>query len=441
MRALIPLLVSAGFAVAAPPDDKPNFVILYADDLGYGDLACYGHPTISTPNLDRMAGEGMRFTQFYSAAPVCTPSRAALMTGRLPIRNGMCSNKRGVLFPDSAGGIQPDEILLPEALKKLGYATGMVGKWHLGHLPEYLPTRNGFDEYFGIPYSNDMKPTPLMQNEKAIEEPAVQETLTTRYTLKAIDFIKRHREKPFFLYLAYTFPHVPLHASEAFRDKSLRGLYGDVVEEIDWSVGQVLETLKELALAERTLVVFSSDNGPWLVKEYNGGSAGLLREGKGTTWEGGMREPGIAWWPGTIQAGTVSRELAGTMDLLPTFVKLAGGSIPTDRTIDGADITPVLLGKGPGPHETFFYYHGETLAAARVGPWKAHFITWELGKKGPQQHDPPLLFNLEQDPSEKYNVADKHPEAIAKIKQAVETHLAGVKKVPSQLEERIEKKE
>ncbi|MGB9625015.1 MAG: sulfatase family protein, partial [Phycisphaerae bacterium] len=269
---------------AQAAERPPNLVILFADDLGYGDLCCYGHPSIRTPNLDRMASEGLRFTDFYSAAPVCTPSRAALLTGRLPIRSGMVGTTRHVLFPDSKGGLPASEITIAEALKTKGYATACVGKWHLGHLPQYLPTRNGFDSYYGIPYSNDMKPSPILRNEEVIEEPAVQETLTPRYTDEAIKFIRREKDKPFFLYLAYNFPHVPLHVSDRFKDKSLRGLYGDVVEEIDWSVGEVLRTLRELGLAEKTLVVFSSDNGPWLIKNQHGGSAGLLRDGKGSTW-------------------------------------------------------------------------------------------------------------------------------------------------------------
>lgn len=424
----------------AQPVEHPNFVILFADDLGYGDLGCYGHPTIRTPNLDRMAADGMRFTQFYSAAPVCTPSRAALMTGRLPIRSGMYGDKRGVLFPNSTGGIQDSEITLAEALKKQGYATGCVGKWHLGHLPPYLPTKHGFDEYYGIPYSNDMKPTPLLDNEKQIEEPAVQETLTPRYTARAVDFIKRHREGPFFLYLAYTFPHVPLFASDAFRGKSTRGLYGDVVEEIDWSVGEVLKALKELGLSEKTLVFFTSDNGPWLTKKLDGGSAGLLRDGKGTTWEGGMREPGIAWWPGKIKPGVITQEMSGTMDLYTTFIRLAGGTVPSDRTVDGQDITPVLMGTGPSPRTEYFYYSGSTLRAARVGPWKAHFITKSSMEKGLNMLPQPELYNLEQDPSETQNVAEKHPEVLAKIMKAVEAHRAGATPAKSQLDDGNERK-
>lgn len=423
-------------AVAAA-DRPPNFVIIFADDLGYGDLGCYGHPTIRTPNLDRMAAEGMRFTQFYSAGEVCTPSRAALMTGRLPIRSGMCSDNPRVLFPSSAGGIPDGEVTLGEALKARGYATMCVGKWHLGHLPQYLPTKHGFDGYFGIPYSNDMKPTPLMRNEQTVEEPAVQETLTPRYTEEAVRFIKANRDKPFFLYFAHTFPHVPLHASARYKGTSPRGLYGDVVEELDWSVGHVLQTLRELGLAQNTLVFFTSDNGPWLTQRQNGGSAGLLRDGKGSTWEGGMREPGIAWWPGRIRAGQVTTALAGTMDLFPTFVRLAGGEIPKDRVLDGVDMGPVLFGTGPGNRNIHFYYRGQRLMAVRKGPWKAHLITQDGYGKNIETHDPPLLFQLEQDPSERFDVAKEHPDVVADLLAEIERHKATVQPVKCQLTDRV----
>lgn len=423
-------------AVAAA-DRPPNFVIIFADDLGYGDLGCYGHPTIRTPNLDRMAAEGMRFTQFYSAGEVCTPSRAALMTGRLPIRSGMCSDNPRVLFPSSAGGIPDGEVTLGEALKARGYATMCVGKWHLGHLPQYLPTKHGFDGYFGIPYSNDMKPTPLMRNEQTVEEPAVQETLTPRYTEEAVRFIKANRDKPFFLYFAHTFPHVPLHASARYKGTSPRGLYGDVVEELDWSVGHVLQTLRELGLAQNTLVFFTSDNGPWLTQRQNGGSAGLLRDGKGSTWEGGMREPGIAWWPGRIRAGQVTTALAGTMDLFPTFVRLAGGEIPKDRVLDGVDMGPVLFGTGPGNRNIHFYYRGQRLMAVRKGPWKAHLITQDGYGKNIETHDPPLLFQLEQDPSERFDVAKEHPDVVADLLAEIERHKATVQPVNCQLTDRV----
>jgi arylsulfatase A len=452
--------VFVSLAQAASADQPPNFVILFADDLGYGDLGCYGHPTIRTPNLDRMAAEGMRFTQFYCAAPVCTPSRAALMTGRLPIRTGMCSSKRGVLFPDSAGGLPAAEITLAQALKAGRYATACIGKWHLGHLPAYLPTRHGFDYYYGLPYSNDMgkgrpsRGVPLIRNEEIIEDPADLSTLTPRYTAEAIRFIGEHRKSPFLLYLPYTYPHVPLHASgQLWRrrpagegtgetpvpqeyDRSLRGLYGDVVEELDHSVGQILDTLRDTGLSERTLVLFTSDNGPWLTQSLRGGSAGLLRDGKGTTWDGGMREPGIAWWPGHIRPGVVNRELASTLDVFPTLCKLAGVERPADRVLDGFDLSPTLLGAGPSPRNVMFFYHGAELFAYRKGPYKIHLSTVDSGKPGAVRHDPPLLFNLNEDPSERFDIADKQPEVVADLLKDVAAHRASFQPPPSQLESR-----
>jgi len=412
----------------------PNIVVLFADDLGYGDLGCYGHPTIRTPHLDRMAAEGMKLTQFYAAECVCTPSRAALLTGRLPIRTGLYSDKRRVLFPNSAGGLPEHELTIAEALRPKGYATGCVGKWHLGHLPRYLPTRRGFDSYFGIPYSNDMRPSPLLRNEETVEEPARQATLTRRYTEEAVRFLEQNRERPFFLYFAHTFPHVPLFASERFKGASPRGLYGDVVEELDWSVGEVLGALRRLDLAEQTLVLFTSDNGPWLTQKLNGGSAGLLREGKGSTWEGGMREPCLAWWPGRIRAGSVSHALASTLDVLPTSLALAGVEPPRDRVLDGVDMRPVLEGSA-GLRETMFFYRGSRLMAVRQGPWKAHFITQPgYGGGGPTPHDPPLLFHLERDPSEQFDVAQDHPEVVASLRRVADEHRANLDVAPSQLE-------
>ena len=446
-----------GFGADQPQSGEPappNVVIVFCDDLGYGDLACFGHPTIRTPNLDRMAREGQKWTQFYAAASVCTPSRAALMTGRLPIRTGMCSDRRRVLFPDSAGGLQPEEVTIADVLKGAGYATICIGKWHLGHLPEYLPTRQGFDSYFGIPYSNDMDRVagafqgregfwdpkieywnvPLMRDEKIVERPADQNTITRRYTEEAVRFIRTSKEKPFFVYLAHSMPHVPLFASGQFKDKSLRGLFGDVIEEIDWSVGQVLDTLVELGLDRRTLVVFTSDNGPWLIFNEHGGSAGCLRDGKGSTWEGGMREPTLFWWPGKVPPGVV-RDLGCTMDLLPTAAKLAGAEVPPDRPLDGTDLSPALLGTGPGPRQVMFYYRGVQLYAVRKGPFKAHFITKPAyGKGEAEEHDPPLLYHLGHDPSEQFDVAQGHPEVIAEIRREVESHRAGMEPGEPQLE-------
>ncbi|MBW3629327.1 MAG: sulfatase [Gemmatimonadetes bacterium] len=399
-RYVLPLaFLALSTPAIAAQEIRPNVVVIFADDLGYGDLGAYGHPTIRTPRLDRMAAEGLKLTQFYTAESVCTPSRAALLTGRLPVRSGMAGDRLRVLFPNSLGGLPQSEITLPEALKERGYATAAIGKWHLGHLPEYLPTRHGFDQYFGIPYSNDMEskqrgdpPLPLMRGEQVVEQPADQTTLTRRYTEEAIGFMRANRARPFFLYLPHTFPHVPLFASDEFRGRSPRGLYGDVVEEMDWSVGRILDALRDLGIAERTLVVFTSDNGPWLTRGLQGGSAGLLREGKGSTWEGGMRVPAIAWWPGTIAAGRVSESLASTMDLFPTALAMAGGAPPRDRVMDGVSLLPLLRGERQPPRDPVFFYRGTRLFAVRKGPWKAHLITQSAyGTDAPVVHDTPGL--------------------------------------------------
>jgi len=437
------LIVTLACSHLLAAERPPNFVVIFADDLGYGDLACYGHPTIRTPHLDRMAAEGMLFTDFYAAASVCTPSRAALLTGRLPIRSGMCSDKGRVLFPDSAGGLPQSEITIAEALKTKGYATICIGKWHLGHLPQYLPTNHGFDSYFGIPYSNDMKPTVLMRDQKIIENPAEQATLTPRYTDEAIRFIAKNNNKPFFVYLPHTFPHTPLFASQQFKGRSLRGLYGDVIEELDMSTGKILEALKQLGIAEQTLVIFTSDNGPWLTQKLDGGSAGLLRDGKRTTFEGGMRVPAIAWWPGKIKPNTTTHALTSTMDIFTTCLTLAGAELPADRIIDGKDLTPVLLGTGPCQRKTLFYYRGEQLMAVRKGPWKAHLITQgglTRDSDPAVKHDPPVLHNLHRDPSEQYNVAKENPDVIADILKEVQQHRAGLKRGKCQLLERLPKK-
>jgi len=324
-------------------------------------------------------------------------------------------------------------------LKQHEYATMAIGKWHLGHLPEFLPTTQGFDTFFGLPYSNDMdyiapprdgKPgywnVPLIRDTVIIERPAEQTTLTKRYTEEAVRFIHENADGPFFLYLAHTMPHVPLFASPDFFDTSARGLYGDVVEEIDWSVGEVLKAIRETGNAENTLVIFTSDNGPWLVQGFNGGSAGLLREGKGTTWEGGMREPMIAWWPGTIPSGVTSHEIVSSLDLLPTAAALAGIS-PPDRELDGFNILPSLKGEAESPRDFFAYYRGDRVYAARLGPWKAHFITQTAYPDGPPvPHDPPLLYQLNQDPGEHFDLSSKYPEIIEEMYARMEKHYAYV---------------
>jgi arylsulfatase A len=444
---------------------KPNIIIIFCDDLGYGDLGVFGHPTIRTPHLDQMAREGQKWTNFYVAASVCTPSRAALITGRLPVRNGMCNDTRRVLFPDSTGGLPAEEITIAEMLKAQGYFTACVGKWHLGHLPQYLPTNNGFHYYYGIPYSNDMdfvipedqkaswKPedrrrvtedpsieyfnVPLMRDLDIIERPADQSTITRRYTDETIRLIKESAGRPFFIYLAHTLPHVPLFAGEEFRGKSRRGLYGDVVEEIDSGVGRILKTLQQRGLADNTLVVFTSDNGPWLSYREHGGSAGLLRDGKGTTWEGGMRVPAIFWWPGRVQPRTVM-DVGSTLDLFATVSALSGARLPEDRVMDSYNLGGVLFRGDRSPREIMFFYRGTKLYAVRKGRFKAHFYT--QGGYGPGigevSHDPPLLFDLDTDPSEQFDLAQNHPDVIADLRREADRHLRTVKPVKNQLADR-----
>lgn len=459
--------VTASFATPShgqqrpvPAGDQPNFVVVFCDDLGYGDLGCFGHPTIRTPNLDRMAVEGQKWTNFYVGASVCTPSRAALLTGRLPIRNGMMSAKRRVLFPDSKGGLPATEITIAKCLKTVGYATAAFGKWHLGHLPEYLPTAHGFDTYWGIPYSNDMDAqkgfpnyrqmarqdpnyvapieqynVPILHDTTEVERPADQHTITRRFTDQTISFIREHRDQPFFVYLAHNLPHIPLFAGQEHLGTSPRGLYGDVIEEIDAGLGRIMAALEELKLDRKTLVVFTSDNGPWLPFQTHGGSAGLLRDGKGTTWEGGMRVPTLFWWPGKLPPGK-QIELGATMDLLPTFCTLAGAAIPGDRVLDGYDLSDVLLGKtDTSPRDRMFFWREEQLYAVRFGPWKAHFITqgcYGLGEQR-QEHETPQLYHLEYDPSEQYEVADLHPEVIAQLTTVADEHRRSIESVENEL--------
>lgn len=463
MRILIlSLLVTFFQAISSAQSNEKalNFIIIFADDLGYGDLSCYGHPTIHTKNLDKMASEGQKWTNFYAGASVCTPSRAALLTGRLPIRSGMASSKSRVLFPDSHNGLPQYEITLAEQMRSVGYTTACIGKWHLGHKEEYLPTNHGFDYYFGIPYSNDMDRVPgstkkdywqqpddsirvehfnvpLLRNTEIIERPANQKSITKRYSEEAVTFIQENKEQPFFIYLAHNLPHIPLFASEDAMGKSGRGLYGDVVQEIDDGVGKILEVLKNEGLDKNTVVVFTSDNGPWLPFKEDGGSAGLLRAGKGSTWEGGMREPCIFWGPGNIEPGLVT-EMGSTLDLLPTFSKMAGAALPEDRIIDGVDLSPTLKNLEASPRNSMIYYRGSELFAARLGDYKAHFITQgAYGINGERiDHDTPQLYNLSHDPSEKYEIGAGHPEVIEQIQAMVNEHKSKMVMGKDQLEAR-----
>ena len=435
-----PLLLTL-LAFAATPsraaDHAPNFIIIFCDDLGYGDLGCFGSQKNRTPNIDQLAEQGRRFTSFYSSSPVCTPSRASLMTGCYARRVGMHEDYTGhwVLIPRSRRGLNPAELTIAEALKVKGYATACIGKWHLGDQTDHLPTQHGFDYYFGIPYSNDMQqarrgdpPLPLVRQEQVIEAPAKQETLTQRYTKETIKFIEsvttKNKEQgtknPFFIYLPHTFPHLPLFASKDFHGRSANGRYGDTIEEIDWSTGKIMDCLKRLKLTENTLVVFTSDNGS---NGRNGGSNKPLSGIKGSTMEGGMRVPMIAHWPGHIKPGTECDALTTTMDLLPTLCSLAGADGPT-RKIDGHNISFLLLGpeSNKSPYDAFYYYRRRQLQAVRMGPWKYHlkldathprWTTPDIKAKG----RPARLYNLSQDIAEKHDLFTKQPGVVATLKR------------------------
>ncbi|MHC4132061.1 MAG: sulfatase-like hydrolase/transferase [Planctomycetota bacterium] len=408
---------------------KPNFIIIFVDDMGYGDVGCFGSKKNRTPHIDRMVSEGVKFTDFYVACSVCTPSRTALLTGCYPQRLNMYDDENGrcVLFPNSRKGLHPDEITIAEILREQGYKTACIGKWHLGDQPEFLPTRQGFDYYYGIPYSNDMDrdiideefmpagvPLPLMRNEEVIEAPVHQDTLTKRYTKETIAFIKEHQDSPFFVYLPHSMVHWPRHASEAFKGKSANGIYGDVVEEIDWSTGQIIKVLKELGIDDNTLVIFTSDNGA-----DGGGSNAPLRDYKGTTYEGGMRVPCVMRFPGKIPEGGESGEVCSAMDFLPTMARLAGAQIPTDRKIDGKDIWP-LMSDAPGaksPHEAFYYYQLDQLQCVRSGRWKLH-VPLKMKKRNwgePEGKTPLKLYDLQNDIHEDNNVADEHRDVVNRL--------------------------
>lgn len=434
------------FSMALGAERAPNFVIILADDLGYGDLGCYGAQAIRTPNLDRMAAEGVRFTNFYAAAPFCSPSRASLLTGRYPVRAGVPN----VLFPTEKTGLPPEEITIAELLKPLGYSTACVGKWHLGHRPMFRAHRQGFDFFYGLPYSNDShkrrdnesgapvyadEELPLMENDKVLEAPVDQHTLTERYTDRALRFIRESRDRPFLLYLAHTAPHTPLYASREREGRSAAGLYGDCVEEIDWSTGRILDTLRELGLDHNTFVLFSSDNGPRRSGQdprEGGGSTGGLRGYKGTTWEGGMRVPAVAWWPGRIPARRETAEVASLLDVFPTIAKFAGASLPSDRVIDGISLDGLLTSNTPLKERLFCYYFGAQLQAVRLGHWKLMLKILSYPEKPPsiwyrddrvfRSHyrlfPHPQLFDLATDPSESKDFAPKYPDVVARLTEA-----------------------
>lgn len=406
-------------AAAAPLDASvPNIVIILADDLGYADLGSYGAERIRTPRLDRMAAEGVRFTDFYAAAPVCSPSRAALLTGRYPIRSGVTR----VLTPSSTGGLPAEELTLPELLREHGYATGIVGKWHLGHTRPFLPLQHGFDEFFGMPYSNDMKPLRLLEGNRLRRgDIPADATLTGRYTKQAVEFIRRHAAEPFFLYLAHSMPHYPVDAAARWRGSSRDGIYGDAVQELDWSVGRILDTLQQYGLDRRTAVFFTSDNGSW-----RGCSNCPFRGKKASTWEGGMRVPMVARYPGVFQAGTVIGRPAAGFDLFSTALDLAGVPSPRDRTIDGRSLLPWLQPPGDRPpaapllERPLFYYRQASLQAVRLGKWKLHVARdgWWEWIRGME----PELYDLAQDPGETTNLANDNPKIVGRLLDVIRRH-------------------
>ena len=429
------LFAASGLAAERPP----NFVIIFIDDMGYGDIGPFGAEGYATPHLDRLAREGRVFTDFYATQAVCSASRAGLMTGCYNNRVGIL----GALNHRANHGLHSQEMTLAEVVKQKGYATAAYGKWHLGHHPKFLPTNHGFDDYFGLPYSNDMwpfhptggknyPPLPLISGTRVVDPDVTakdQEQLTTQYTEHAVAFIEKNKDRPFLLYLPHSMVHVPLFVSDKFRGKSERGLFGDVVMEIDWSVGQIVSTLEKHSLGRNTMVIFTADNGPWLSYGDHAGTAGPLREGKGTMFDGGCREPTVMWWPGRIPAGTVCKEPAMTIDILPTIAHLTGAKLP-EHTIDGKNIWPLIAGEAgaKSPHEAYYFYYGRELQAIRMGKWKLHFpheYRTLAGRPGGTGGTPVpyeqariglSLFDLENDIAEATDVSAEHPEVVAKLK-------------------------
>ena len=479
------LLAACAVPGEDPPERPPNVVLFFADDLGYGDLSSYGHPTIRTPNLDALAAGGQRWTNFYVAAPVCSPSRAALLTGKEVVRTGLYGEHIAVMFPNDPGGLPDAEQTIAEALKTRGYATGIIGKWHLGDRVEAYPTRHGFDYWFGLPYSNDMRwsgrktfdelmalslagDTATLQAELAermplylepesrfwdvptlrsvrdgdgfvdevVHDTTPQTTLTEDHTREAEQFIERHQEQPFFLYVPYSMPHTPLFASEPFAGRSTAGLYGDVVEELDASVGRIIATLERLNLSERTLVIFTSDNGPWRSMLHHGGSAGLLKDGKGTTFEGGMRVPALFYWPGVV-APEVRHDIGSTLDVAATLRALTGEA--DARTADGYDLSATLLNGRPSPRQHIAYYRNGELQAFRSGAYKLRLISAGAYGLPPERvvHEQPQLFDLNVDPAERFDLAEQRPEVVARLQDELAAHLAATPRKPPQFDARL----
>ena len=436
LPALSALAIAMVLTLGCESERPLNVILIVTDDQGWGDLGSYGATDLDTRNLDQLAANGIRFTDYYASNAACSPSRAALLTGMYPLRIGL----PGVLMPQSNTGLHPSERTLAEMLFDLGYRTTAIGKWHLGHHPAHLPLNHGFESYFGIPYSNDMTPDatknpnpfarnhpplPLVEDSTTIALEPDQRLLTRRYTERAVDFIESHRDEPFFIYLAHTFPHMPLFVSEEFEGRSERGLYGDVIMEIDWSTGVIMQALHRLDLHRNTLVIFTSDNGPWLVKSPYAGSSGPFREGKGTTFEGGHRVPMIMHWPNRIPAGLVSDEMVLAMDFMPTIAELIDAP-PGPYPFDGKNLMPVVDG-GATPHEAFFFFRGRALEAVRSGPWKLHvphryrsihgakLVTATHPGAYRQDSTDLALYDLSVDPGEAHNLAESHPDIVARL--------------------------
>jgi arylsulfatase len=432
--------LAATLGLQAQTQRPTNFIIINCDDLGYGDLGAFGHPTIHTPHLDRMAFEGQRWTSFYVTSSVSSPSRASLLTGRLPVRSGMYGNERLVLFPDSPQGLPESEITIATLLRNNGYTTACVGKWHLGHLPESMPLQHGFDYFYGIPFSNDMSKKeqrllfsnydyefelPFHNQNETIEFEPDQTQLTKRLTEYSISFIEKNRDNPFFLYLAHPMPHIPLYASEDFFGKSKRGLYGDAVEELDWSIGQIMNVLRENGIENNTIIIFTSDNGAWLNFGLDGGTSGLLKDGKGSTYEGGFRVPTIIWGGGVVPA-TVS-SMGSTLDIFPTLSEIAKIELPQDRAIDGISLTNVLFQNEESLREYFPFFIGNRLHAFRRNNYKIHLLSGasSYGVRVPET-SLPLLYDVEQDPSERFDISTQQPELIEELMREAEKFLLGL---------------